>query len=63
MAVGLVACADNSTEDKGSGSSEEQTATLQVVATSTMLRDLAEQIGKDKATVTGIMAPGVDPHL
>lgn len=34
-----------------------------VMATSTMLTDLAKVIGGDKVEVTGLMAAGVDPHL
>ncbi len=33
-----------------------------VVATTTMVRDLAEQIGGDAVRVEGLMGPGVDPH-
>lgn len=36
---------------------------LHVVATTTMLTDLVSQIGGDDVTVTGLMGPGVDPHL
>jgi len=63
LAVGLIGCHNKTSETQGGDNAGENTPTLQVVATSTMLRDLAEQIGKEKATVTGIMAPGVDPHL
>jgi ABC-type Zn uptake system ZnuABC Zn-binding protein ZnuA len=34
-----------------------------VVATTTMLADLCEQIGGDAVRVEGIMSPGGDPHL
>ena len=34
-----------------------------VVATTTMLADLTEQIGGDAVRVEGIMSPGGDPHL
>ena len=63
LAVGLTGCHNKTSETQGGDNAGENTPTLQVVATSTMLRDLAEQIGKEKATVIGIMAPGVDPHL
>ncbi|MGY8641722.1 MAG: metal ABC transporter solute-binding protein, Zn/Mn family [Verrucomicrobiales bacterium] len=33
-----------------------------IVATTTMLADMARQIVGDKAEVIGLMAPGVDPH-
>lgn len=36
---------------------------LRVVATTTMLCDLAEEIGGEAISVQGLMGPGVDPHL
>ncbi len=36
---------------------------LNVVATTTMLADLSRIIGGDAVEVTGLMGPGVDPHL
>ncbi len=36
---------------------------LNVVATTTMLADLAKEIGGDKVDVYGLMKAGVDPHL
>ncbi len=36
---------------------------LGVVATTGMLADLAAQIGGEHVSVTGLMGPGVDPHL
>ena len=38
-------------------------AKLQVVTTTTMITDLVKDIGGDRITVTGLMGPGVDPHL
>lgn len=35
---------------------------LRVVATTTMLTDLAREIGGEAVEVTGLMGPGVDPH-
>lgn len=37
--------------------------TIQTVATTTMLADLARVIGGEHVTVEGLMQPGVDPHL
>lgn len=34
-----------------------------VVATTTMVTDLAQRVGGDRVTVSGLMGPGVDPHL
>lgn len=36
---------------------------VRVVATTNFVADLAEQIGGDRADVTALMGPGVDPHL
>lgn len=36
---------------------------LNIVATTTMLADLTGIIGGDKVNVTGLMGPGIDPHL
>ncbi|MEC7906608.1 MAG: zinc ABC transporter substrate-binding protein, partial [Verrucomicrobiota bacterium] len=36
---------------------------LRIAATTTMVADLAESIAGDRAIVTGLMGPGVDPHL
>lgn len=38
-------------------------AQLQVTTTTTMVADLAREIGGDRVSVTGLMGPGVDPHL
>ena len=37
--------------------------TLKVVATTSLLADLARDIGGDRVEVEGLMGPGVDPHL
>lgn len=36
---------------------------LKVVATTSMVADLARQVGGDHVDVEGLMGPGVDPHL
>jgi manganese/zinc/iron transport system substrate-binding protein len=36
---------------------------LNIVATTTMLTDLAKVISGDRANVKGLMGPGIDPHL
>lgn len=36
---------------------------LRVVATTGMIADAAANVGGDRVTVTGLMGPGVDPHL
>ena len=36
---------------------------INIVATTTMLADLIDQIGGDHVSVSALMGPGVDPHL
>ena len=36
---------------------------VRVVATTSMIADLARQIGGDRVAVEGLMGPGIDPHL
>lgn len=38
-------------------------APIRVVATTSMVTDLVRQVAGDRATVEGLMGPGVDPHL
>ena len=35
----------------------------QVVATSTIIADLAEEVGGEEIQITGILKPGTDPHV
>ncbi|MBT6767471.1 MAG: zinc ABC transporter solute-binding protein, partial [Opitutales bacterium] len=36
---------------------------LRIAATTTMVADLAQSVAGDRAKVSGLMGPGVDPHL
>jgi manganese/zinc/iron transport system substrate-binding protein len=51
-ALTLAACAPASEHPK-----------VRVAATTTMVSDLVKQVGGDRVTVSGLMGPGVDPHL
>ncbi len=62
MALVAVAVAA-ATACKPSGDGSEKDGRKRVVATTTMIEDLARQIGGDDIEVTGIMRPGGDPHL
>ena len=42
---------------------QQQPPPIKVVCTTGMLADIAARIGGEKAEVTGMMGPGVDPHL
>jgi manganese/zinc/iron transport system substrate-binding protein len=65
IAAAAVVCAfalsscDSSSAKKGSASADGK---LRVVATTTMVVDMARVIAGDDAEVIGLMAPGVDPH-
>ena len=37
--------------------------TINVVATTSMLADLVREVGGERVDVTGLMGPGIDPHL
>ncbi len=58
MMLVVVGC--GGTKDSAQPAAEKK---LNVVATTTMLADLSRQIGGDAVEVTGLMGPGVDPHL
>ncbi|THF81736.1 metal ABC transporter solute-binding protein, Zn/Mn family [Cohnella fermenti] len=58
--VVLSGCAESgSTAGEGASGPEQ----LRVTATIGMIADAAREIGGDAAKVTGLMGPGVDPHL
>jgi manganese/zinc/iron transport system substrate-binding protein len=44
-------------------SADSSTDKLNIVATTTMLADLATELGGKRVTVNGLMGPGIDPHL
>lgn len=50
----LISCGQNSKEDSD---------TINIVTTTTIITDLVNNIGGDKVTVNGLMGPGIDPHL
>ena len=56
----LFFCLLGSCSDTTSNAGDER---LNVVTTTTMLTDLAKNIGGDSIRVTGLMGSGVDPHL
>lgn len=49
----------------GCGPAEQRQGdgTINVVTTTSMIADLAREIGGEHVTVTGLMGPGIDPHL
>lgn len=66
LIIALLCVAGCTQSDKGNsqgGSGGANEKKINIVATTTMLRDLAEEIGKENVRVEGLMKPGVDPHL
>lgn len=52
----LLGCTPSESQSQGDGKP-------QVVATSTIIADLAEEIGGEEINLTGILQPGADPHV
>lgn len=71
VVLGLLLLAGcNSSETTNGGASSNDSADLaprtypyKIVATCGMVSDIVRQVAGDKATVTGLMGEGVDPHL
>ena len=60
LLVSLAACGP---AEGGAASVDLADRQVQVVATTSMIADLAREIGGDRVDVEGLMGPGVDPHL
>lgn len=66
LAVSLSACtkqAPQATQAQVPASEAAVVKKLNVVATTTMMQDLAAAIGGERAQATALMGPGIDPHL
>ena len=60
----MTACTSQTTSEEAETASVRGAGErVRVVTTVNMITDLAEQIGGDRVEVTGLMGPGVDPHL
>ncbi|EKU99896.1 ABC-type metal ion transport system, periplasmic component/surface adhesin [Leptolyngbya sp. PCC 7375] len=65
MLVGLVGCAQPTTQNDTAASGDNTTTAAnlpQVVATTSVLCDLTQQIAQDTVALTCLMEPGQDPH-
>ncbi|MCC6490895.1 MAG: zinc ABC transporter substrate-binding protein [Candidatus Hydrogenedentes bacterium] len=64
-AMGLIlsGCGGGPAPAAAAGGGISHTGPLKVTATIGMIADVAQQIAGDHAEVTGLMGPGVDPHL
>ncbi len=64
LTLGLGACSKEAPPAAAASSAASQAGQkLQVVATTTMLQDLAASIGGDRVQASALMGPGIDPHL
>lgn len=59
VTVTLIACSQQAGQSTADLSARE----INVVATIGMITDIVENVGGDRVAVTGLMGPGVDPHL
>jgi manganese/iron transport system substrate-binding protein len=59
VAFGLLSCNPQSPNRSQTRSNDKPN----VVATSTILADLTAEVGRDEIQLTGILQPGVDPHV
>jgi manganese/zinc/iron transport system substrate-binding protein len=63
MGVGLfLVCLAGCAAD-GNGSADLANRKVRAVTTTGMITDLVQRVGGDRLEVTGLMGPGVDPHL
>ncbi len=61
MLLGFASAGCGNTSEPEQGALHSRT--INVVATTSMVADLVGVIGGDRVAVTGLMGPGVDPHL
>jgi manganese/zinc/iron transport system substrate-binding protein len=57
--LALVGCGPDASSTRGDLTDRP----VRVVATTSMIADLAREVGGDRVEVVGLMGPGVDPHL
>ena len=57
--IALAGCSPDRTAPRGDLAERP----VRIVATTSMIADLAREIGGDRVEVEGLMGPGVDPHL
>ena len=60
LAVMVVVCGCESGSDHAAGAGNDKPL---VVCTTTMIEDMAREVGGDRVRVIGIMPPGTDPHI
>jgi manganese/zinc/iron transport system substrate-binding protein len=63
--IGVLSVAPGCERQRNAGAPSEDLSgrKIRVVATTGMVADLVREIGRERVEVTGLMGPGVDPHL
>ena len=61
LAVGFISCSQENRTDAKKNTHES--GVINIVATTGMIADIAQQVGGSHVKVKGLMGPGVDPHL
>lgn len=59
----LAGCTQTQPQTTPENANASTNAKLNIVATTTMLADLTRAIGGEHVSVSGLMGPGIDPHL
>jgi manganese/zinc/iron transport system substrate-binding protein len=63
LITGTAACGGSSDETVGGAAADPGGTALNIVTTTGMIADIAENVGGEHVQVTSLMGPGVDPHL
>lgn len=63
FAAALVPIAFSGCAPAGTGGMDLSGRQIRVVATTSMIAELVQEVGGDRVVVSGLMGPGVDPHL
>src|SRR5215210_6730832 len=63
LALAALAAGCARVDHEAGSRSYDGTGPMRVVATTGMITEAAERVGGDRVEVTGLMGPGVDPHV
>ncbi len=63
LAVLALLTAGCSKEAQNEAQADLSSRTIKIVTTTSMVTDLVERVGAERVDVTGLMGPGIDPHL
>src|SRR5262245_477943 len=63
IGLGILVSAGCAANSGGAVSADLSGRSIHVVTTTGMITDLVQQVGGERVEVSGLMGPGVDPHL